>query len=257
MRLGHRDANASRRSPSSVSSAVRPIPAARLPVPDQPAPARPAPELPVTALTGRDRELSTIEVLIWRLLDRRGAALILRGGPGTGKSALLAAAAGLAGQQGVAVVSTTGVPAEAGLAYAGLHRLLQPALPSAAELPAAQRAALQAAFGSSEHSGSPTLPTGLAALTMIGTWAAREGLLLIIDDAQWLDEASSAVLGFVARRLAPGPPPLLVALPDPHAPPSTGRPPRQKTGTDTREGGGPVPFLVSPAQVCPGQCESA
>src|SRR5580698_2213703 len=141
MRLGHRDADASRRSPSPPGSAVRPVPASVQTGSERP------------ALIGRERELDLVDALIRQLPDRRGAALVLRGEPGIGKSALLAVAAASAAERGVAVSSATGVQAEAGLGFAGLHRLLQPALPGAERLPSAQQAAIEAAFGSSGQSG--------------------------------------------------------------------------------------------------------
>ena len=76
-----------------------------------------------------------------------GGALVLYGEPGIGKSRLLAVAAGLARERGFTVLSAAGVQSEAHLPFAGLHQLVRPLRFRTAGLPAAQRAALDAAFG--------------------------------------------------------------------------------------------------------------
>lgn len=48
------------------------------------------------------------------------------------------------------VLATAGVPSEANLPFAALHRLLRPILAGAEDLPAAQREAVRAAFGMGE-----------------------------------------------------------------------------------------------------------
>jgi predicted ATPase len=97
-------------------------------------------------LLGRREEQS----LLTSLLDEvatRGQALVLRGEPGIGKSRLLSETAQAARARGMVVLTTTGVQSEAHLPFAGLHQLLRPVRGRAAELPAVQRAALDAAFG--------------------------------------------------------------------------------------------------------------
>jgi hypothetical protein len=80
-------------------------------------------------------------------VEIHGQALLLRGDPGVGKSRLLSSAARTARGRGMLVLSTSGVQSEAHLPFAGLHQLLRPVRARAAELPAIQRAALDAAFG--------------------------------------------------------------------------------------------------------------
>src|SRR4051794_26737694 len=87
-----------------------------------------------------------------------GQALVLRGEPGIGKSRLLSAAARTARERGMPVLTTTGVQSEAHLAFAGLHQLLRPIRDRAAGLPAAQRAALVAAFGLTPDVATPAFP---------------------------------------------------------------------------------------------------
>jgi DNA-binding CsgD family transcriptional regulator len=165
-------------------------------------------------LYGREHELQVMAGLVSGLTTRAGGALVIRGEAGIGKSAMLTAAAGLAKDAGVRMLSATGIQAEARLPFAGLHQLLRPLLPMAERLPRRQRAAIQSAFGMSDAEPTGRFLIGLAALELIGDAAATTPVLLITDDAQWLDEPSCAVLGFVARRLADGPVSLLAAVRD-------------------------------------------
>ena len=96
---------------------------------------------------------------------------------------------------------TVGVQSEAHLSFGGLHQLLQPILCLAEGLPARQRDALLAVFGMSDDEARELFLVGLAALELIGEKAASSPILLIVEDPQWLDDPSCAVLAFVARRL--------------------------------------------------------
>src|SRR5260370_10643300 len=93
-------------------------------------------------LYGRGGEQAAIERLLQSARAGVGGALVLRGEPGIGKSALLglAAAAG-----GFSVLRAAGVEAESGLAYATLHQLLHPMLDGGGRLPAAHADPLRAA----------------------------------------------------------------------------------------------------------------
>jgi DNA-binding CsgD family transcriptional regulator/tetratricopeptide (TPR) repeat protein len=152
------------------------------------------------ALLGRDRELAELYALVDGIHER-GAALVVRGEAGIGKSALLAAAKERALQQGVTVVSTTGALSEAQLAFAALHQLLLPLLGGLGLLPDPQRRALEAAFGIAEGDAPDLFLIGLATLGLVGERAAETPLLFVVDDAQWLDRPSAEVLKFVARRV--------------------------------------------------------
>jgi DNA-binding CsgD family transcriptional regulator len=166
-------------------------------------------------LYGRERELDVLASLVRGLTEGVGGALVVRGEAGIGKSSLLAVAAGLAGQAGAQVLTATGVQAETRLPFAGLHQLLRPVLPLAERLPPRLRSALLSAFGLADiPAGAGPFLIGLAALELISDTAASTPVLLIADDAQWLDEPSGVVLGFVARRLATEPAALLIAVRD-------------------------------------------
>src|SRR3954470_7544540 len=60
---------------------------------------------PATPLYGRDQELSVLTELAGRAREGAGGALILRGGPGSGKSALLGEVAAQARNEGMQVLS--------------------------------------------------------------------------------------------------------------------------------------------------------
>jgi len=87
------------------------------------------------------------------------------------------------------------------LGFAGLHQLLLPFAGQIGTLPPPQRDALSSAFGLGYNSPPDRFRVALAALTLLAQTARRRGLLCVVDDAQWLDRESAAVLTFVARRL--------------------------------------------------------
>ena len=147
-------------------------------------------------------------------LHSSGGALVLRGEPGIGKSRLLATAATFAHDRDIATLSTTGVYSEARLAFSGLHQLLRPVRDRAAELHPAHRAALDAAFGIGDGAPPERFRIALAVLDLLSEVAAEAPLLIIAEDAHWLDPATADVLAFVARRLEADPIFLLAAVRD-------------------------------------------
>ncbi|MFL5962125.1 MAG: AAA family ATPase [Gaiellaceae bacterium] len=172
-------------------------------------------------LYGRSAELELIEGLLDGVRDN-DAVLLVRGAPGIGKSAVLAAAAAHARRHGLQVLSAVGVQSEAHLPFGGLHQLLRPILGLAEGLPARQRDALLTVFGMSADGAAELFLVGLATLELIGDAAARSPVLLTLDDAQWLDDASSSVLAFVARRLQGERAVLLAAIRDGYETPFDG-----------------------------------
>ena len=144
-------------------------------------------------LLGRDAEIE----LLASLLDGvqgGGGALVLYGEPGTGKSRLLAVAAGFARERGFTVLSATGVQSEAHLPFAGLHQLVRPLRFRTADLPAAQRAALDAAFGLGQEPAPERFRIAMAVLDLLGEVATDAPLLVLAEDAQWLDRPTTEVL---------------------------------------------------------------
>lgn len=148
-------------------------------------------------LYGRESERTRIDRLLADARAGRSGALVLRGEPGVGKTALLDYAAA----QGLVTVRSAGVESEAELPFAGLHLLARPAAPLIARLPERQRAALLGAFGVGDSGPGDQLLIGLAVLSLLAEEAAKHPVLCLIDDAHWLDRASAEALLFAARRL--------------------------------------------------------
>jgi DNA-binding CsgD family transcriptional regulator len=150
-------------------------------------------------LLDRQTERAAIDRVLDALRGGLSGILILRGGPGVGKTTLLRYAIDAA--RDLRVSSIAGVESEISMEFGGLHQLLLPFLPLLDELPPPQRSALRVAFG--QQSGPPPerFLVGLAALTLLSRVAEDQPLLCVIDDGHWLDPESAHVLGFVARRL--------------------------------------------------------
>jgi len=130
-------------------------------------------------------------------------ALVAVGEPGAGKTALLEYLAGRA--PGCQVARAAGVQSEMELAFAGVHQLCAPMIDRAGHLPVPQRDALRIAFGQAAGPAPDRFLVGLAVLSLLSEAAGEQPLICLIDDVQWLDQASAQVLGFVARRLAADP----------------------------------------------------
>jgi DNA-binding CsgD family transcriptional regulator len=129
----------------------------------------------------------------------RSRVAVLRGEAGVGKSALLGYLSTRV--EGWCVARAAGVESEMELAYAGLHQLCAPLLDHLGRLPGPQRDALATVFGLSSGAAPDRFLVGLATLTLLAEVAEQQPLACIVDDGQWLDQASAQVLGFVARRL--------------------------------------------------------
>jgi DNA-binding CsgD family transcriptional regulator len=162
-------------------------------------------------LIGRSDEVAHVDALLDRVRDR-GGALVIRGEPGIGKSALLNGARERAIQLGARTLATVGVESESELAFAGLHQLLAPLGNRIARLPDPQRYALDAAFGVADLVEADPFHVALAAYRLVSDAADSSPLLLIADDAQWLDRSSADVLAFIARRLDNEPVVLIAGL---------------------------------------------
>jgi hypothetical protein len=158
-----------------------------------------APEQEHGGLRGRDRELAELEALVTRARTGTSGALVVSGEAGIGKSALLDRLVGVAAPQ-VRVHRMVASESEGELAYAGLQQLCGHMLGAAAHLPPPQAAALEAAFGLRSGAPSPFL-VGLAVLGLLTEAAGDHALLVVIDDAQWLDVASARAVAVAARRL--------------------------------------------------------
>jgi len=156
----------------------------------------------LTDLLGRRAERDAVEKLLTQARSGRSGTIVVRGEAGIGKTALLEHARDTADPSGFRVESSTGVEAEAQFAFAALHQLCAPLLDRLGALPDPQRAALDVAFGLRAGAAPERFLVGLATLNLLAEVAEERPLLCLVDDAQWLDEASAQVLAFVARRVA-------------------------------------------------------
>jgi len=150
-------------------------------------------------LLDRAAETAALEGVLAAVRGGLSRVLVVRGDAGIGKTALLEWAGGQAHDMQLARVA--GIQAEMGMGFAGLHQLLVPFLGGLDGLPGPQRQGLESAFGLVAGPAPDRFLVGLAALMLLTDAAARQPVLCLVDDAQWLDQVSVEVLGFVARRL--------------------------------------------------------
>ncbi|MGR6964374.1 ATP-binding protein [Geodermatophilus sp. URMC 61] len=150
-------------------------------------------------LQGRGEEQAALAAVLDDAAAGRGGALVLRGLPGVGKSALLTDAVSRA--TGTTVLRTQGIESESPLAFAALQRLLRPVLSCVERLPPPQADALRTAFGELAEGEVDRFLVYLAALSVLAEAAEQAPVLAVVDDAHWLDDASATALLFVARRL--------------------------------------------------------
>ncbi|MFF4316153.1 ATP-binding protein [Streptomyces sp. NPDC001507] len=164
-------------------------------------------------ILGRAAELGRIDRLLEAVDGGGSQVLVLTGEPGAGKSTLVDRAAERGRDRGLGILRVRGSEGEAGLGLSGVHQLLHPLLPGEG-LPAAHREVLDRAFGpeAAEYQLKlDQLSLCVGVLGLITEAAARRPLLLLVDDAQWLDLGSVDVLAFLARRLEGRPVVLLLA----------------------------------------------
>lgn len=144
-------------------------------------------------------ETQRLRELIGAARTGRGGALVLRGEAGIGKSTLLEHVEEAA--SGFRVLRAGGSELEAELPFAALHQLCLPVLGHLTELPAEHRRALRIAFDLA--SGTPDVfRVGLATLGLLNAAGQERPVLCVVDDAHWLDAASSKALAFLARRIS-------------------------------------------------------
>jgi DNA-binding CsgD family transcriptional regulator len=158
-------------------------------------------------LIGRQQELS---LLAGFLADLAAGprVLLVEGEAGIGKTALWQAGLAHARARGQRTLACRPAGSEVKLSFAALGDLLAGALQEVLPaLPMPQRRALEAALLLAEPEGEPPdqRAIGLALLNALRTLTLAGPLLVAIDDAQWLDQPSAAVLAFALRRLAAEP----------------------------------------------------
>ncbi|MFE7401608.1 AAA family ATPase [Streptomyces sp. NPDC057557] len=163
----------------------------------------------LVTVIGRDGERGQLSAFV---TAAEGQSLVLRGETGVGKSALLDHVAQLAARAGNEVVRAAGVEAESGLPFAGLHQLLHPLLPFVDCLDQVHRTVFDTVFGRSGGKPPSVMSLGIAVLDLLSRASSTRPLLLLLDDGQWLDASSVAVVGFLGRRLTGSSVKLVVGL---------------------------------------------
>ena len=151
-------------------------------------------------LVGRNDERLHLDRLMRQAQAGTCGIVVFQGEPGIGKTALVDYAASQAGP--MRVLRATGIEAETELAFAGLYSLLRPVADYLTALPAQQAEALRAALGLGRSQAAPDRLAVAAGTHALLTVAAEDrALLVLVDDAHWLDPASRGALLFAVRRL--------------------------------------------------------
>ena len=150
-------------------------------------------------MQGRAAERERIDRMLGDAGAGASSVLLIHGEAGIGKTALLDYAAARA--SGMRVLRIEGLESETELAFAGLHQLFLPIMDLVDRLPGPQAAALRAVFGLTDDTVRDRFIIGLAVLSMLSEAAGDGTLLCLVDDVQWLDQASVDALTFAARRL--------------------------------------------------------
>ncbi|MFL1428819.1 MULTISPECIES: helix-turn-helix transcriptional regulator [unclassified Nocardiopsis] len=170
------------------------------------------PTTPPGSLVGRHDEIDRLLALLGAARRGEGGVLVLRGEPGIGKSALLDRVEDAAPED-VRIIRASGSEFEAELPFAALHQLCVPVLEHLDELSAPYRDALRVAFGLAHGTPDP-FRVGLATLELLAAAAQKGPVLCLVDDAHWMDTASTRALAFLARRVAAEPIAMLLAARD-------------------------------------------
>ncbi|UGY92420.1 helix-turn-helix transcriptional regulator [Streptomyces gobiensis] len=176
----------------------------------------------MSEVLGRERELGEIRALVAAAYEGRSGALVLVGEPGVGKTAVLTRSVATADCR---AISTQGGLAAGDLPFAGLHRLLIPFTDALTAIPRPQADALEVALGIRAGPPPDRFLISLAVLSVFSELAEERPLLVVVDDAHWLDRPSADALSFAASRFdaegvvllaasRPQPSPALPGLPE-------------------------------------------
>ncbi len=159
--------------------------------------------MPASAALGRDAELAEVDKFLIRV-RAASCALAVEGEPGIGKTTIWLEALRRAGEAGMLVLSCRPAAAEAKLSFSGLSDMMAGVgAEPLTRLPEPQRNALEIALLRAAPEGPVLDPrlVGTAVLSLVRMLSTTAGVILAVDDAQWLDAPTSSVLAFAARRL--------------------------------------------------------
>lgn len=153
------------------------------------------------ALFARENELRSVYDLVAR--SGTGGALVLRGEAGVGKTALLNEIISASRRADIRVLSTAGVSLQMQQPFAGLSHLMRSVL-NDPELVGRYPAAwdtVRAAIGGEDVPIGSLFSVAYAVLEVLSACSARQRVLLVVDDAGWVDEQTWGVLSFIGRRI--------------------------------------------------------
>ncbi len=151
-------------------------------------------------LWGREAECARLDGLLNAAREGSSNALLIRGEPGVGKSALLRYATESATR--MTTVVARGLESESELPFAGLADLVRPLRHALAEVPPLQASVLAGALALGPPVGADRFAVCAATLSLLGAAAESTPLLVIVDDLQWLDAGSAEAVLFAARRIS-------------------------------------------------------
>lgn len=154
-------------------------------------------------LHGREADQARLQAMVETTAAGRASSLVVTGEAGIGKSALVEDL--VEHLTGFEVLRAQGLESESPLAFAGLHQLLSPLFGLLDRLPTPQARALRVAFGQEEGDSVEPFLVGLATLALLTEAAEASPVLCLVDDAHWLDTATTDALVFAARRLQADP----------------------------------------------------
>ena len=163
---------------------------------------------------GRGAELERVTAFLDRI-SSGATSLLINGDAGIGKTSVWRGAIERAGERGVRILRSAPAESEQALTLGGLTDLLSSVTgDELAALPGPQRHGLEVALLRTEASGQLPDQRSLSVATagLLRSLADRQQLVLAIDDAQWLDETTAAVVAYAVRRLADRPVGALLAV---------------------------------------------
>lgn len=170
---------------------------------------------PSGLMVGRDDVMATLDGVLDDVRRGVGRVLALRGEPGMGKTTLLSRM--VAGADGTLVLQARGHESEAQLAYAGLFDLCRPLLDHLDRLPAYQAESLRGALALAKPADQDRFAAAVGFLGLVTLAVEQTPVLVVVDDAQWIDVPTAEAVSFVARRLRSDPVAFVVASRDEHS----------------------------------------
>ena len=149
-------------------------------------------------LIGRSNEIEALERVLSQAQQGQGEAVIVLGEPGIGKTVLIDIT--VASAIDFRVLRSTGNEVEMELPFASLQRLCSSILDGLSILPEPQRRALGVAFGLVTGEPPDRMIVGVALVNLLSQLATERTVVCVLDDAQWIDQASAQAITFAARR---------------------------------------------------------